>query len=162
MMDWSLLPGLVLGPGGILYGTTYSGGPGGWGTVYSLTPPTAVGAPWIKTILYGFTGGSDGGNPSGVVIGRSASDRLLLFGTTDKQAIDGGRFFRASQARIVRRRAPCSFSAMPSSHCASVILNKSICGTAPAMFSRASILPKRSSVPWTRVATDRGSRKSSA
>ena len=64
--------------------------------------------------------------------------------------------FRASQARIVSRRAPCSFSAMPSSHCASVISNKSICGTAPAMFTRASILPKRSSVPWTRVSAEQG------
>lgn len=50
----------------------------------------------------------------------------------------------------------------PSSHCASVISTKSICGTAPAMFNKASILPKRSSVPWTRVSTERGSRKSSA
>src|ERR1700733_2181060 len=70
--------------------------------------------------------------------------------------------FSASQARIVRRRAPCSLSAMPSSHCASVISNKSICGTAPAIFSSASILPKRSSVDWTRLSTDQGSRKSSA
>ena len=55
--------------------------------------------------------------------------------------------FKASQASMVERRAPFSLSAMLSSHCASVIWNKSICGTAPAMLSSASILPKRSRVP---------------
>jgi hypothetical protein len=59
--------------------------------------------------------------------------------------------FNASQARIVRRHAPCSLSAWPSSNCASVISNKLICGTAPAMFSRASILPKCSTTLLTRL-----------
>ena len=45
-------------------------------------------------------------------------------------------------------------------HCASVISNKSVCGTAPAIFSSASIPPKRSSVPWTMISDDRGPRKS--
>src|SRR4029077_337255 len=63
-------------------------------------------------------------------------------------------FLSASHARIVRRLAPCSFSSVPARHCSSVISNKSICGTAPATFSRASILPKRSSVLLTSVPAD--------
>src|SRR5271166_402751 len=49
---------------------------------------------------------------------------------------------------MVRRRAPCSFSAIPPSHCASVISNRSICGTAPAMLNRASIRPNAASA-WS-------------
>ena len=70
--------------------------------------------------------------------------------------------FKASQARIVRRRAPCSLSAIPSSHCASVISNISICGTAPATLSSASILPKRSRVPLMMTSADCGLRRSRA
>lgn len=48
--------GVVIGPGGVLYGTTAEGGEYGFGTVYSLTPPTVAGAPMTETILYSFTG----------------------------------------------------------------------------------------------------------
>ncbi len=50
--------------------------------------------------------------------------------------------FSASHARIVKRRAPCNFNSMPAFHCSSVISKRSICGTAPAIFSSASIRPK--------------------
>src|ERR1700684_4058064 len=49
---------------------------------------------------------------------------------------------------MVSRRAPWSLRARPPSHCASVISNRSICGTAPAMFSNASIRPNAASV-WS-------------
>jgi hypothetical protein len=49
--------------------------------------------------------------------------------------------FSAGHAAIVRRRAPCSLSARPASYCASVISNRSICGTAPAMLTNASMRP---------------------
>jgi uncharacterized repeat protein (TIGR03803 family) len=65
---------VVIGPNGILYGTTSLGGnPGcpagmGCGTVYQLQPrPRAcqsVLCPWTKTVLYRFTGGQDGANPA--------------------------------------------------------------------------------------------------
>jgi uncharacterized repeat protein (TIGR03803 family) len=42
---------------GRLYGTTYSGGTDGYGTVFKLTRATSK---WIETVLYSFTGGSDG------------------------------------------------------------------------------------------------------
>jgi uncharacterized repeat protein (TIGR03803 family) len=58
---------VVFGPGGLLYGTTPGGGAGGGGTVFSLQPPAsackAVLCPWVETILYSFTGDSDGGDP---------------------------------------------------------------------------------------------------
>jgi hypothetical protein len=82
------------------------------------------------------------------------SSQALRSNTTDP--------FEAFRARIVRRRAPCNFSAMQSSHCASVISNKSICGTAPATLTSASILPKRSSVPLMTISADCGSRRSGA
>ena len=67
---------------------------------------------------------------------------------------------RASYARTVKRRAPRSFSSRPSCHCSSVISNRLICGTAPAIFDRASILPKRSSVFLTKTSADSLSRRS--
>ena len=69
-------------------------------------------------------------------------------------------FLSASQASIVNRRAPCSLSSVPARHCSSVISNKPICGTAPAMFSNASILPRRSSVVLTKALADPTSLKS--
>jgi uncharacterized repeat protein (TIGR03803 family) len=54
--------GLIQGASGNLYGTTYEGtGRGCCGEVYMLTPTTTN--PWDVTVLYAFTGGSDGGTP---------------------------------------------------------------------------------------------------
>jgi len=69
---------LLLGPNGVLYGTTSGGGAGEAGTVFQLTPPAAQGDPWTQTILYSFTGARDGGSPSaGVIMGKGGR----LFGT---------------------------------------------------------------------------------
>jgi uncharacterized repeat protein (TIGR03803 family) len=40
---------LLLGPSGVLYGTTSAGGTDGYGTAFSLTPPSASGQPWTKS-----------------------------------------------------------------------------------------------------------------
>ncbi|MGA2136520.1 MAG: choice-of-anchor tandem repeat GloVer-containing protein [Bryobacteraceae bacterium] len=58
---------------GNLYGTTDLGGTAGAGVVYKLD------ATGVETILYTFTGGSDGGNPVAGVIRDSAGN---LYGTT--------------------------------------------------------------------------------
>ena len=85
--------GVTVAPNGTLYSTTSAGGgircgdPFGCGTVFQLRPPptaprTAL-FPWSETILYRFTGGSDGANPSGNVILDEAGD---IYGVT----ADGG------------------------------------------------------------------------
>jgi hypothetical protein len=69
---------LIFGPDGALYGTSiyggsrghcYGGGP--CGIVFKLQPPLrscpTVSCPWIQTVLYQFTGESDGGNPNSEV-----------------------------------------------------------------------------------------------
>jgi uncharacterized repeat protein (TIGR03803 family) len=70
--------GLTLAANGVLYGVTQSAGPDSEGTVFSLTPPSAAGERWTHQVLYGFTGGDDGGVPLGtLVIGDG-----VLYGTT--------------------------------------------------------------------------------
>jgi len=75
---------VVFGPDGALYGTTYEGGSGNAGVVYSLRPPktnckTAL-CPWTETILYQFSGGSDGAHPG---YGNVTFDHARnLYGTT--------------------------------------------------------------------------------
>jgi len=71
---------LVIGSGGVLYGTTYGGGAAGLGTVFSLTPPASPGGAWTESVLHNFSGKSgDGAYPvAGVVIGKNG----LLYGTT--------------------------------------------------------------------------------
>ncbi len=55
---------VTFGPDGTLYGTTSVGG-NGFGTVFNLRPPASVCksalCPWTETVLYSFSGGSDGG-----------------------------------------------------------------------------------------------------
>jgi len=70
---------LVLGPGNVLYGTTFAGGTTGNGTVFQLSPPANPGDAWTKTVLYSFQGGSDGSGPkTAATLGPSGT----LFGTT--------------------------------------------------------------------------------
>ena len=80
--------GLVQDAAGNLYGTTQNGGgPCTFsasltcGVVFKLSPTT--GGVWRETVLHVFTGGLDGGNPSGGVILDAAGN---LFGVTH----DGG------------------------------------------------------------------------
>ena len=72
--------GLLRGAEGTLYGTTYSGGTPGAGVVFSLTPPAQGGSTWTEKVLWTFTGGNDGGDPSGALIGDAAGN---LYGTTE-------------------------------------------------------------------------------
>jgi uncharacterized repeat protein (TIGR03803 family) len=65
--------GLVRDSAGNFYGTTYYGGASGAGVVYELS------AAGQESVLYSFTGGSDGKEPFGGVILDSSGD---VFGTT--------------------------------------------------------------------------------
>ena len=73
--------GLVVGTGGVLYGTTQVGGPTGSGTVFQLIPPKLAGGSWAESFLYDFSGqNGDGSLPEGgVVIGKNGE----LYGTTE-------------------------------------------------------------------------------
>ena len=75
---------LVFDQAGNLYGTTFNGGGGsctggvgGCGVVYQLTPS---GGGWTESVLYAFNGGSDGAHPwAGVIFDQSGN----LYGTTE-------------------------------------------------------------------------------
>lgn len=62
---------VIFGRDGSLYGSTIAGGGGecvvygynGCGTVFKLSVPPAALSPWTETVLYRFTGGSDGAFP---------------------------------------------------------------------------------------------------
>jgi uncharacterized repeat protein (TIGR03803 family) len=65
---------LILDAAGNLYGTTFLGGSGSSGTVFELDTTNT------ETILWSFTGGSDGGNPFG---GLTLDANGTLYGTTE-------------------------------------------------------------------------------
>ena len=77
---------LVLGPNGVLYGTTRTGGgvgtAPGYGTIFEMVPPPSPGGSWSENVLYSFTGGNDGNTPNAVTLGTDGN----LYGTT----ISGG------------------------------------------------------------------------
>ncbi|MGA2593927.1 MAG: choice-of-anchor tandem repeat GloVer-containing protein [Bryobacteraceae bacterium] len=65
-----------IGPDGTLYGTTSSGGSGGGGEVYSLTPPASPGGAWTYTVLWNFSsnkGDPLGGSPEQLTLTRSGA-----------------------------------------------------------------------------------------
>jgi uncharacterized repeat protein (TIGR03803 family) len=74
-----LLAGLIADNQGTLYGTTQYGGTASLGTVFKLTPPANGQSAWTETVLYSFTGGSDGGLPYAGLI---ADNQGALYGTT--------------------------------------------------------------------------------
>jgi uncharacterized repeat protein (TIGR03803 family) len=49
--------------GSSLYGTTLDGGASSQGAVFELTPPAKQGGAWTESVIYSFTGGTDGGKP---------------------------------------------------------------------------------------------------
>ena len=65
--------GLILDSESNFYGTTDAGGSFGWGTIFKLD------SSGIETVLYSFTGGSDGASPTAALM-RDAQGNL--FGTT--------------------------------------------------------------------------------
>jgi len=91
-------PGLIVGPGGALYGTSNMGGLAcqlsseGCGTIFSLTPPASPGGAWTEKILYTFTDGNDGAWP---IIGVTLGTDGVLYGsdTVGPGRIEGGFVF---------------------------------------------------------------------
>ncbi len=71
---------LVIGHGGLLYGATETGGPAGAGRVFALVPPSAPGGSWRETVVYDFTGPTDGVYPVGLTIGKDG----VLYGSANR------------------------------------------------------------------------------
>jgi len=115
--------GVVLGPDGLLYGTTLTGGgmgceASGCGTVFKLRPPatackTAL-CSWSETVLYRFTGDFDGGYPEqGDLVFDEAG---TIYGTTSGGGMrSGGVVFELtpSGAESVLYSFPGSQLALP-------------------------------------------------
>jgi uncharacterized repeat protein (TIGR03803 family) len=75
------IPPFLLAANGIVYGYNISGtGQSGNfnGTVVALTPPQSGSGAWTQTILYAFTGGSDGSTPEGPL---AMDSQGALYGT---------------------------------------------------------------------------------
>jgi uncharacterized repeat protein (TIGR03803 family) len=70
--------GLIRDTAGNLYSTTAGGGSGDQGTVFKLDTSNH------ETVLYSFTGGSDGGSPQGSLVRDAAGN---LYGTTSQGGI---------------------------------------------------------------------------
>jgi uncharacterized repeat protein (TIGR03803 family) len=67
--------GLTFDSTGNLYGTTFYGGSGGWGTIFRLSPHAGQ---WSFSVLYSFRRSADGGEPSSAVLLDGAGN---LYGT---------------------------------------------------------------------------------
>jgi uncharacterized repeat protein (TIGR03803 family) len=73
--------GVALDAEGNVYGTTFTGGVYGFGTVYKVTPQG------VETILYSFTGQADGRYPNSNLILDAEGN---LYGTTQEGGYSGG------------------------------------------------------------------------
>jgi uncharacterized repeat protein (TIGR03803 family) len=90
---------LLADSAGNLYGTTVEGGTGGscgydkngCGTVFQLSPAAQSGGPWVETVLYRFTGGSDGYWPTAALVADNSGN---LYSTTSAGGVnDNGTIF---------------------------------------------------------------------
>jgi uncharacterized repeat protein (TIGR03803 family) len=70
---------LVIGSGGVLYGTCHNGGnDNDYGTAFSLTPPASPGGAWSGAVIWDFATGYGNQPIAGMVIGKGG----VLLGTT--------------------------------------------------------------------------------
>jgi uncharacterized repeat protein (TIGR03803 family) len=77
--------GVIFDQTGNLYGAAAAGGDSNQGTIYKLTPDGQGG--YSQSVLYNFTGGSDGGAPLGGLIFDAAGN---LYGNTSTGGSGGG------------------------------------------------------------------------
>ena len=92
--------GVVFGPAGALYGTSYAGGQNSLGAVFALQPPAtackSASCPWTSTTLYSFEYGNDGIHPDlGNLVFDSAGN---IYGTT----YSGGTYVRGTVFKLAR------------------------------------------------------------
>jgi len=82
---------VLLGADGNLYGTAAQGGTNGAGMVFELTPTQSG---WTESVLYNFTGGSDGANPFAGLIEDAQGN---LYGTASGGGSGSGVVFELSR-----------------------------------------------------------------
>ncbi len=75
---------VIFDQAGNLYGTTFSGGAHGYGTVFQLT---SSGTGWSDNTLYAFQDANDGGSPFGGLVFDTAGN---LYGATSRGGAAGG------------------------------------------------------------------------
>ncbi len=103
--------GVTIGKDGSLYSTTSAGGGTncgqGCGTVFKLQPATSAtlsGLSWKETVLYRFTGGTDGGNPEYGNVVLDASGNVYgtaeLGGNSQNCYLGCGVVFKLTQAGV--------------------------------------------------------------
>jgi uncharacterized repeat protein (TIGR03803 family) len=78
---------LIADEKGALYGTASEGGDYDFGTIFKLTPPATGGTAWTPSVLYTFTGLTDGSYPAAGLI---ADPKGALYGTAYEGGYNGG------------------------------------------------------------------------
>jgi uncharacterized repeat protein (TIGR03803 family) len=90
--------GLTCDAAGALYGTTYTGGIYGGGTVFKLTQIAASSTKgkWSETVLHSFGKGNDGMNPQGTVV---LDKQGNVYGTTTDGGYGRGTVFELTDSQ---------------------------------------------------------------
>jgi uncharacterized repeat protein (TIGR03803 family) len=80
---------ILMGAGGVFYGSTGVDEADGLGTIFSIKPPAAAGDSWAESALYQFPVGSDGTVSPQIVVGSGG----VIFGTLAGSSTSGGVVF---------------------------------------------------------------------
>ena len=83
---------LAMDDAGNLYGSTFEGGSNNAGVAFELSPASGM---WKETVLHTFTGGLDGSEPGGLILGPDGN----LYGTTATGGTGFGVVFELSLAK---------------------------------------------------------------
>jgi uncharacterized repeat protein (TIGR03803 family) len=78
--------GLAVDKVGNLYGSTWTGGPGGWGTIFELIPPSLFRSDWEMRVLSNVKNGPIGTGPFWSMIAQNGD----LYGATTSGGVRGG------------------------------------------------------------------------
>ena len=93
--------GVIFDAQGNLYGSTNQGGPYGAGSVFRLSPQSGGG--WTETVLYDFSGGTDGGFPYGELVLDTQGN---LYGTTQQGGSASCVFLYGAPCGVVFKLSP--------------------------------------------------------